>query len=160
MSRLFGGAGARPGGAGHSLVYNTWKTLGGKFAPWGAVNASRTIGKISGRTNVALGAGFVVWEMLQRRRQHQAAAAAARARRAAEWSETEALDLAQEIVQPWRDAAERTVASIYEIRLREVARQRLTVLARLTEQDDEAGRLLGLAAQIDGLTCALDPSTQ
>ncbi len=154
VARMFSGAGARPGGAGHTIVYNTWKFLGGRFRSWGAVNASRTIGKVAGRANVALTVGSAGWELLQARRQAQMAAAQAQA--VADWN-AGSFALAQGIVQPWQDQALLALETVHDVRFRDVARQRLAVLARLSERDEEAAGLLDLEASIEQLCESLEP---
>lgn len=155
VARMFSGAGARPGGAGHTIVYNTWKYFGGKFRSWGAVNASRTIGKTAGRANVAFTVGLAGWELLQTRRQVQAAAAQARA--VADWNAGSS-ELAQGIVQPWHDDALQVLESVHDVRSRDIARQRLAVLARLSERDEEAAGLLALEVSIERLCASLERS--
>ncbi len=153
VAAMFGGAGARPGGAGHRLVYGAWKAVGKNFKPWGAVKASRTIGRVAGRANVGLTVGMVGWELLQARKATRAAEA--RARAATTWR-TEAGELAEGIVRPWREQALTTIDTLHDVRWRDVARQRLTVLSSLAEQDEEAAHLTQLDDRISRLMDILD----
>lgn len=148
VAQMFTGAGARPGGAGHTLVYNTWKALGGNFRSWGAVNASRTIGKVAGRANVGLTVGLAGWELLQARRAAQAARAHAQLVR--DWA-AGSRELAEGIVRPWRDHAVEALETLHDVRWRELARQRLGVLTALAERDVEASELIKLEAAINEL---------
>jgi len=153
VAKTFGGAGARPGGAGHTMVYKTWKAMGGRFRPHQAVNTSKTIGKVAGRANIAFTVGLAGWELLQARR--EAKAADARAFALADWR-SGSRTLAEDIVQPWREQEVRLVDTLHDEREREVARQRLTVLSRLADRDEEAAALLELVARLDGLASRLD----
>lgn len=148
VARMFSGAGARPGGAGHTLVYNTWKALGGNFRSWGAVNASRTIGKVAGRANVGLTVGLAGWELLQARRAAQAARAHAQS--VQDWA-ARSRELAEGIVRPWRDHAAETLETVHDVRWRELARQRLAVLTALADRDMEASELITLESAINEL---------
>lgn len=148
VAKMFSGAGARPGGAGHTLVYNTWKALGGKFRSWGAVNASRTIGKVAGRANVGITVGLAGWELLQARRAAQAARTHAQA--VHDWVDR-SRELAEGIVRPWRSHAAETLETVHDVRWREVARQRLIILTALADRDAEAREIIRIEASINGL---------
>lgn len=141
LAQSFSGAGARPGGVGHQAVTKLWHSLGGKFRPWGAVKAASRIGRYAGRANVALTVGTAGWELYTLHRDAQRRAEIAG--RVVRWHD-EAHEHAKTIVQEWREAAALTAQELHQVRADEVARQRLTVLIKLTQSDERARHLVEL----------------
>ncbi len=158
VSRTFSGTGVRPGGAGHRWVLETWHSVGGKFKPHGAVNASKTIGRLATRANQAISAGAVALEIYNHYRDAQVQAD--RAAAVAAWR-GESVHIADEVVAHWRTDAELAVEELHQVRADDVARRRLTVLLRVTDADESAQRLLDLDQQCHQLIdeLAAHPST-
>lgn len=157
VARTFSGMGARPGGTGHTMVSEAWHALGGKFKPWGAVNTSRAIGRAASRANVAITVGAIGWEVYS-----EWGAARARAndlRRLDRWN-SEAVKVASEIVDDWRQAAQASLDELHDARLGELARRRLEMLLRLTQADEVAQRLAALDRRCENLIAELTGSSR
>lgn len=141
IARTFGDSQAKPGGMGHQVVTQAWHAVGGKFKPWGAVNASRSISRFATRANVALTVGTAAWQLY--RDVQDARERAAQVRRTQDWPGL-ALQHAESIVAEWQQDAERALEEVHEARAAEVARRRLDVLLKVTEGDEAAERIAGL----------------
>ena len=148
FSNSFTGAGARPGGAAHAMVTNLWHSVGGKFRPWGAVKATQAIGKAAGRANIGIAAaqtGFAVWTAHK-----ESAAQGKKAGREAEWPH-KARRIAEETVAPWREAAQRGIEELHQLRSDEVARRRLRLLVEMSADDDKVRQLADIDERISNL---------
>ncbi len=139
VSRTFEGAGARPGGIGHSTVTRIWHGLGGKFKPWGAVKASKTVAKVAKVLGPALTIGegaYGFWQEHQEARVTQA-----QAERIRTWPGL-AADLSAEIVQPWAADARADAEQRIDAQAAVVIRQQLAVRTRLATESKDVAALI------------------
>jgi len=139
ISRDFSGAGARPGGVGHSAVKQIWHGLGGKFRPWGAVNAAKGTAKTARVLGPALVIGETAFGFWQEHRAGQQARH--QAERARGWRPM-ALQIAEEMVDPWAASARPAVTELCDQQDAVIARQRLSVLAKQGAGDRDVAALI------------------
>lgn len=152
ISRHFEGASARPGGLGHRLITTGWHAAGGKFKPWGAVKAAKNVGKAAkfGGAALVVGEGAVgVW--LDYRSHKRAVQDAADLR---DWTAA-AGQIARETVGSWSAAASEAAHAMCDDDLRTIGRQRLALLATMSDSSTTAQALADLDDEILALLITL-----
>ncbi|GAB3852680.1 GTPase [Dactylosporangium cerinum] len=141
IGRDFGGAGARPGGVGNTVVKRIWHGVGRKFGPWGAVKAAEGTAKAARALGPALVIGETAFGFWQEYRGAQRARQ--QADRSRGWRPT-ALQIAEEMVDPWAASARAAVTERCDQQDAVIARQRLGVLAKQASGDRDIAALIAV----------------
>jgi hypothetical protein len=120
-------------------VTQIWHGVGGKFPPWGARKATEATGKAARVLGPALVIGETAFGFWQEHRAGQQARE--QAERARGWR-PKALQIAEEMVDPWATSASAAVAELSDQQDAIIARQRLSVLATQAAGDRDVAALI------------------